>query len=143
MPIDRNDRNGDHTVVKQRVLVVDDDEDVLFLVEYALKRLGFDVTCASDGPRAVELYRRGLAEGQRFDAVIMDLNIPGSCGGKELVARLLELDPRVRAFISSGYPDDPCMTDFRRFGFAGAIAKPVTYEELLAAFVPAMGLRSE
>lgn len=125
-------------MVKQTVLVVDDDDDVLFLVEYALKRLDFDVTCMSDAAQALEAYRRELAAGHPFDAVIMDLNIPGSIGGRELVMRLRELDPAARAFVSSGYHDDPCMTDYRRFGFTGAISKPVTYEELLASFVPAM-----
>ena len=60
----------------------------------------------------------------------MDLTIPGGMGGKEAVRRLRDLDPDVRAIVSSGYSNDPVMADPGKFGFRGVIAKPYRVREL-------------
>ena len=46
------------------------------------------------------------------------------------MARLLEIDPQVKAIVSSGYSDDPIMADFQKYGFSGVIAKPYRISEL-------------
>ncbi|MFH2054884.1 MAG: response regulator, partial [bacterium] len=51
-------------------------------------------------------------------------------GGKELIHKLLEIDPEVCAIVASGYSNDEAMADFRGFGFAGRIAKPFTAGKL-------------
>ena len=56
--------------------------------------------------------------------MISDLTIPGGMGGQECVRRLRELDPAVRAIVSSGYATDPVMAKFRDHGFCAMIAKP-------------------
>jgi len=76
------------------------------------------------------IFRGSLESGRPFDAVIMDLTIPGGMGGKEAIERLKELDPEVKAIVSSGYSDDPIMGDFRRFGFSGVLAKPYSAAEM-------------
>jgi two-component system, cell cycle sensor histidine kinase and response regulator CckA len=65
-----------------------------------------------------------IAAGRRYDLVIMDLTVPGGIGGLETIRRLRELDPKVRAIVSSGYSSDPVMADYRAHGFAGMIPKP-------------------
>jgi DNA-binding NarL/FixJ family response regulator len=51
-------------------------------------------------------------------------------GGKELMRRLRELDPQVKAVVSSGYSLDPVMANFKEYGFIGVIPKPYTMDEL-------------
>ena len=96
-----------------RVLLMDDEEAILDVTSEILKHLGYEVDTSHDGLEAVEKYRRAFASGQRFDAVIMDLTIPGGMGGKEAVKKLREIDPEVKAIVSSGYSNDPVMSEFR------------------------------
>lgn len=50
--------------------------------------------------------------------------------GRETVRRLIEIDPGVKAIVSSGYSNGPIMSDFKGYGFRGVVAKPYTTQEL-------------
>jgi two-component system cell cycle sensor histidine kinase/response regulator CckA len=60
----------------------------------------------------------------------MDLTVPGSMGGAAAIKKLLAIDPSVRAIVSSGYSNDPVMTDFKAYGFKGIMLKPYKIKEL-------------
>lgn len=113
-----------------RILVMDDEEIVCTVVGAMLRHLGYDSEFASDGTEALEKYATRMATGQPFDAVIMDLTIPGGMGGKEAIGKLLALDPGAIAIVSSGYSSDPVMADYAAYGFAGVIAKPFEMKDL-------------
>jgi CheY-like chemotaxis protein len=87
----------------------------------------------ADGEAALASYRRALQEGRPFDAVIMDLTIPGGMGGKEAIRHLLDLDPQAVAIIASGYSRDPVIARFREFGFRDVIEKPFSNQRLSEA----------
>ena len=124
---------------KGRILFMDDEEAVRFLAGRTLRRMGFEVEFAKDGVQAIELYSEALAAGQKFSAAVMDLTIPGGMGGREAVKLLHQLDPELRAFVSSGYSDDPVMANPRSYGFCGVIPKPFLYEEMVAALQQVFG----
>ncbi len=107
-----------------RILLMDDEAMVRQAAEGMLQRLGYEVDSASNGIEAVELYQHARAEGKPFDAVIMDLTVPGGMGGKLAIRKLKKLDPAVRAIVSSGYADGPVMAEYRKYGFCGVMAKP-------------------
>jgi PAS domain S-box-containing protein len=113
-----------------RILIVDDEEAIRDLVEFTLDRLGYKVSQAESALEGVELYRQKLEAGERFDAVILDLTLPGGMGGKEALKRLIEIDPTVNAIVSSGYAMDATMSRYQDFGFRGVIAKPYEAAEL-------------
>ena len=113
-----------------RVLVMDDEPDILTLSQAVLKRLGYDVEVASDGTEALKRYREAAESGKPFVAVIMDLTIPGGMGGQEAIRHFREFDPQVRAIVSSGYSNDPVMADFLKYGFRGMVAKPYRIADL-------------
>jgi two-component system, cell cycle sensor histidine kinase and response regulator CckA len=69
----------------------------------------------------------------------MDLTIPGGMGGREAVLQLQKLDPELKAFVSSGYSDDPVMANPMSYGFCGVIPKPFLYEEMVAALQQVFG----
>ena len=113
-----------------RILLMDDDEMVLGTVTEMLARLGYDAECATNGSEAIERYREAYESGTPFDAVILDLTIRGGMGGREVVARLREIDPDVKAIVSSGYSTDPVMANFEAHGFVGVIPKPFDMKPL-------------
>jgi len=65
-----------------------------------------------------------------FDAVIMDLTVPGGMGGIDAIGKIRETDPNIKAIVSSGYSNDPVMSNFGEYGFDAVIAKPYKPKEL-------------
>lgn len=113
-----------------KILVMDDDPMIRGLAGEILWHLGYEVEFATDGKEAIALYQDSMDSTKPFDAVILDLTVRGGMGGKEAIQRLIAIDPEVKGIVSSGYSDDPGMTDFKQFGFSGVVAKPYTLEEL-------------
>ena len=113
-----------------KVLVMDDEEAILKLMKDLLTALGYEVECASEGSEAIDLFSRARASGRNFDAVLLDLTVPGGMGGKETAARIREIDAGVRLIVSSGYSDAPVLAEFRRYGFDDVISKPWSLTQL-------------
>ncbi len=70
-----------------RILIVDDEADIVDLVSYNLSKEGFDVTSASDGEEALSKLRKG-----KYDLIILDLMLPGIQGMD--LCRILRSDSR-------------------------------------------------
>jgi two-component system, cell cycle sensor histidine kinase and response regulator CckA len=113
-----------------KVMIMDDEKHIREVARRMLSSMGYAVVCAGTGQEAVEAYRAALAESAPFDAVILDLTVPGGMGGKETLDVLRGLDPSVAAIASSGYSHDPVMADPPSFGFSAAIAKPYRMGDL-------------
>ncbi|PWR74678.1 response regulator [Methanospirillum lacunae] len=109
-----------------RILLLDDEPAICEITSILLKKLGYDAVITSKGEDSIEAYRAALDQGARFDVVILDLSVPGGPGGKEVIAALLEMDPKVKALVSSGDANDPAVSRFRDFGFTGVLMKPYT-----------------
>jgi PAS domain S-box-containing protein len=115
---------------KGRILILDDEEAIRLLVYHTLTSLGYEVTEAADSLTAIDLYKKAMQDGKRFDAVISDLTLPGGMGGQEAVKHLIEIDPTVKAIVSSGYANDPVMSRYQEYGFCAMIPKPYEVSEL-------------
>ena len=85
-----------------KVLFMDDDDDIRDLAGAILGLLGYEPTLTTEGTETLAAYQQARTEGEPFAAVILDLTIPGGMGGKETMRRLREVDPNVRAIVSSG-----------------------------------------
>jgi CheY-like chemotaxis protein len=113
-----------------RILVMDDEAMIRKLAGELLSYLGYEVDFALDGTEAVKRYKQALDSKKPFDAVILDLTVKGGMGGKEAIQELVKIDPQVVAVVSSGYCNDPGITDFGQYGFSGVVTKPYTMSEL-------------
>jgi PAS domain S-box-containing protein len=138
LPVSGQERETEETqkvqeeipMLKGKILVMDDREQVRKIAGNMLKYLGHEMEFAKDGDEAIELYKRAKDSGWAFDSVILDLTIPGGMGGRQAIEKLLEIDPEVKAIVSSGYSDDPVVKNYKKYGFCGILSKPYEIEEL-------------
>lgn len=119
---------GDHA--GGSILVMDDEEMIRDMTTEMLKHLGYQVTTCENGVEAITRYMDARESGMPFSAVIMDLTIPGGMGGRETAERVLAIDPEACLIVSSGYSNDPIMSDYSSFGFIAAMSKPYNIKEL-------------
>jgi PAS domain S-box-containing protein len=112
-----------------KILVMDDEADIRESVGRMLCYLGYEVCFAADGSEAIEMYLEANKT-TPFDLIVMDLTVKGGMGGKDAISELMTIDPEVKAIISSGYSDDPVMSNYQVYGFKGVVKKPYTIEEL-------------
>jgi PAS domain S-box-containing protein len=125
---------------KARILVMDDEKIVREIAGRMLKHIGYaGIEFATDGVEAIKLYKAAMESGNPFGAAILDLTIPGGMGGEIAIQKLLKIDPAVKAIVSSGYVDDPVMSEYREYGFSAMLVKPYTIEELRKAVQDVIG----
>ena len=107
-----------------RILVMDDEVSIRRMVQDALTQFGYEVEGVANGQEAIDAFSLSQKNEDPFDVVLLDLTVPGGMGGKEAIHHLRSLDPNLRAVVTSGYSDDPIMSNFERYGFQGILVKP-------------------
>ena len=107
-----------------KVLLVDDEPDMLNLMSGMLKRLGFMVTTATNGREALALFEPGL-----FDMVVSDVMMPGM-DGIELLDRLKAMAPELPVIMASAFSDVETSVKAMKLGAYDFVTKPMSLEEL-------------
>ncbi len=113
-----------------KVLVMEEDEPLRNLLFQMLELLGYESELARNGDEAIELYKKEMASGQPHNVVILDLTVSTGNGGEKTIKKLQQINPDVKAVISSGNLYDPVMTDYKKYGFAAALPKPFMKKDL-------------
>jgi len=120
----------------KRILVVDDEPKVRQVFGQMLARAGLEVTLASDGQEAIDLFRENA---DTIDCVLLDLSMP-KLDGEEVFRELQRIRSDVRVVLSSGFTEQEILDRFRGAGLAGTVQKPARMESLLARIGEALGL---
>jgi len=113
-----------------RVLIMDDQESILDVASKILARSNCDVVEAREGSEAVRLYKMAKDEGRPFDAVVMDVTVPGGMGGVEASSLIWEFDCDAKIIVSSGYAEGEYLSEFEKYGFSARLRKPYTAKQL-------------
>jgi two-component system, cell cycle sensor histidine kinase and response regulator CckA len=106
--------------------VVDDEEQIRFILDELLTSLGYGTVTKKNGHEAVAFYREKSGD---IDAVIVDLAMPGM-SGNECIRALKQINPCARIIISSGYNLVSDTQQIISKGIAGFIQKPFDIGEL-------------
>lgn len=108
-----------------KILVMDADEMVRDITRQVLERTGFKVTCVKNATDAVKSYRHAMETEYPFRVVILDLMTnDDEMTGTNTLEQLKKLNPDVQAIVSSGYPSDPIIKQYKQYGFHASISKP-------------------
>ncbi len=116
----------------ERILIMDDEENIREILREELKILGYKVSEAADEEEAINKYREAMEKDSPFDAVILDLTLPGGIGGRAVAEEIRKMDKDAVIIISSGYSDDEIVANYRAYGFRGVLKKPFTLEDLIS-----------
>jgi len=121
-----------------KILVMDDDEIIQEMAVSMFEMLGHSIDVASNGEEAIKMYVKARNKHSSYDVVIMDLTIPGGLGGKDAVKEILNIDPKAKVIVSSGYSNDPVMAEYSKYGFVASIRKPYRLNEMKEVLKKAM-----
>ena len=109
-----------------KLLVVDDDRDLVELLDYALRREGYEVARAYDGEAALESVRK-----DRPDLVVLDINLP-KLAGFVVLERIRHLDDHVAVIMLSARGDENDILRGLQLGADDYLTKPFRPKELVA-----------
>jgi PAS domain S-box-containing protein len=120
-PVTMEDLKGDG----QTIVVVDDVNDQREIATEMLQRLGYKVAAMKSGEDAVEYLREN-----RADLLVLDMIMDPGIDGLETYRRILEIHPRQKAIITSGFSESERVMEARRLGVGDYVKKPYLIEKL-------------
>ncbi|MBI1912319.1 MAG: sigma-54-dependent Fis family transcriptional regulator [Deltaproteobacteria bacterium] len=107
-----------------RVLVIDDEQDLRYILKEILSKRGLSISEASNGMEAIKLFNH-----EKFDAVLLDHNMP-EMDGLQTMAELKKIDPSVPVIFVTAYSEIPVAVEAIRSGAYDFITKPPDFEKL-------------
>jgi DNA-binding response OmpR family regulator len=111
----------------QRVLVIEDQEDLAELYEHALRKEGYEVSKAYTGEEGVALF-----EDNGADAVVLDMTLP-EMHGVQTLQTIRNLNANVPVVVVTGETSDETRQQCERLGVQQYLAKPADYRDIMGA----------
>lgn len=117
------------TEKKAQILIVEDEQVILSLLSDMLMHRGrYSVITCQSGEEALKVYRKQFPE---IALVILDMNMPGM-GGLEVFQEMKNINPEIRALVSTGYSKGEKINHMLSEGVKGFIQKPFVMKQLLS-----------
>ena len=111
---------------KERILLVDDEEQIVRMSQQMLERLGYHVTARTSSIETLEAFR---AAPDKFDLVITDTTMPNMTG-IELARKLMEIRSDIPIIICTGFSEKISADKATAMGIRGYVMKPIVKSEL-------------
>jgi CheY-like chemotaxis protein len=110
----------------ERILIVDDEDQIIKMEQEMLKKLGYQVTSMTSAGQALATFSD---QPQKYDLIITDMTMPDMTGA-ELCQRILALRPDIPVILCTGFSELINKAKARSIGIREFIMKPVAYQEL-------------
>ena len=114
-------------MIAERVLLIDDEPDVIKLCQRALEQEGFEVKGALNGEEGLRLFSEG-----DFDLILLDVKLPDR-DGLDVLSTVQEMDPEMAVIIVSGYGTMEMAIRALKLGAQDFLLKPFTPKELVTS----------
>ncbi len=116
----------------ERVLIVDDEQQVLEVAQTMLLGSGYRVTGANNGKEGLQLFKKARANGAAYDLVILDLIMP-VMDGRTCLEEMLKENPDTKVLILTGYYNEQFASSELGAKVTGVLLKPFDAPTLLRA----------
>jgi len=104
----------------KRILLVDDEPEILKALQVRLVSLGYDVLTTSNGKEAVQLIENDKEK--KIDAIVLDIMMP-EMNGIEALRHIRAIDKKLPALMFTAYGDDKNFEEAEKLGISGFIHK--------------------
>jgi len=109
-----------------KILIVDDEPQIVSLQFQVLEHLGYEVVASTVSSEALEIFRK---ESETFDLVVTDMGMPGLTG-LELFEEMRIIRPDIKVLLCTGYSKQVTEENALEIGLSGYLAKPFNAEDL-------------
>ncbi|MDH3892533.1 MAG: PAS domain S-box protein [candidate division Zixibacteria bacterium] len=131
-PVTRESRDEQHPEKipcgTESILVVDDDDTQRRVSAQILRKLGYQVTIAESGEKAIELLKKSSP-----DLLVLDMIMPPGLDGTETYRQAIEIDPNQRAIVVSGFSSSERVIEAQKLGAGTFVRKPFTKRSIAEA----------
>ncbi len=110
----------------ERILLIDDEEQIVSMEQQMLENLGYEVTARTDSTKALEEFSE---QPHNFDLVITDMTMP-QMTGDELAQKLLDIKPDIPVILCTGFNEDITEEKALAMGIQKFVMKPVIKNDL-------------
>ena len=110
--------------MNKKVLIVDDEEEIVVFMSKFLKRLKVDSVICVSGEEAIETYKK-----QKFDCVLLDIHL-GGISGVEVLKILKIFDPKIKVIIVTGSISGDNKDIVMNLGALDYLQKPIELNDL-------------
>jgi len=121
-------------VTKQKILLIDDESDLLELIKEILEREGYQIFCASNGAAGILLN-----EQENPDLIVLDLRMP-EMDGIETLQHIRKTDDQVIVVILTGYGCPDTIRDAVDLNVSEYLSKPFENKQLVSVIGKALDL---
>ena len=118
------------SMAKERILVVDDEQNMRNTLAFILETANYQVTTAAEGRAALEEILAARENGRPVDLLITDLRLPGLTG-LQLIDELNYLKIKIPVLVITAYGNRSLFLELMRTGCADYLDKPFDYKELV------------
>jgi len=111
---------------KERILLIDDEQQIIDIERQILERLGYTVTSTTDSEEALEEF---AAQPDYFDLVITDMTMP-KITGDQLAQQMMDIRPQIPVILCTGFNEAISEEKALAMGIDKFVMKPVVKDEL-------------
>jgi len=111
-------------MASKRILIVDDEQNISFLLQNILEDAGYDIATADNGIAALEVIKH-----QKPDMIITDIDMP-YMDGLELVGIVRNMHPEIKNIVMTGSPNQRYYQRAKEYGVIHYLTKPLDFENL-------------
>lgn len=118
-------------MAQKQILVVEDEFNTRFAIDFALSKAGYATAQAQNGAEALSILKERVEAQRPFDLVVTDIQMPGM-NGIELIDELRKISGALPVLVITGFGDKKMLIELLRRGCADYLDKPFSPDDLLA-----------